>query len=235
MKRYYFAIMNLQVLYEDNHLLAVNKPAGMLVQGDKTGDACLLDYAKEYLKHKYHKPGNVFVGLVHRVDRPVSGVVLLTRTSKALARMNTLFKQRTVEKCYWALISGSLPQESGQLVHWLRKNRKKNKATVASSGAEDTKEALLNYQLLSVIGKKRLVALYPLTGRPHQLRVQLSAVGCPILGDVKYGSPKLLPDGDICLHARSLTFVHPIKKEALTIEASLPLTGDWKSFSDFIK
>ncbi len=224
--------MHVEVIYEDNHLLVVNKPAGLLAQGDRTGDSSIVDFAKEYLKKKYLKPGNVFAGLVHRLDRPVSGVVVLARTSKALSRLNEQFKERSVTKTYWALVTASLPEESGRLNHWLRKDTNKNKVNVTKAQGRDAKEALLDYELLSVRGKRRLVEVLPITGRPHQIRAQLSAIGCPIVGDLKYGHNKKQNDGSICLHARSITFEHPIKKEALTMEASLPSSEAWNAFAD---
>ncbi len=226
--------MKIEVIYEDNHLLAVNKPAGILVQGDRTGDVSLVDFAKEYIKEKYQKPGKVFLGLVHRLDRPVSGVVVMARTSKALTRMSDLFKRREVDKIYWALVSDSLPMEEGELVHWLRKDKQKNKVHLTSAGAKQAKEARLDFKLLSVRDGRRLVEVHPLTGRPHQIRAQLSAIGCPILGDLKYGHPHKSRDGSIALHARSLGFIHPVKKEALTLKASLPSTEGWNSFSDLV-
>ena len=214
------------VLYEDNHLLAVNKPAGLLVQGDQTGDACLIDHAKQYLKVKYKKPGNVFVGLVHRLDRPVSGVVLLAKTSKALTRMNQLFSQHRLEKRYWALTAQRPVKESGHLVHWLKKDPAKNRTAVYKKEKSGTKKSELEYNLVMSKGKKNLLEVNPKTGRPHQIRAQLSAIGCPILGDVKYGS-KVPASNSIALHAKSLKFIHPVKKEPLNIEAPLPENELW--------
>jgi len=218
-----------EILYEDNHLLAVNKPSGLLVQGDQTGDFCLVDYAKEYLKVTYDKPGNVFVGLVHRLDRPVSGVLLLAKTSKALTRMNWIFTNRKISKHYWAVTMNPPPDKSGTLTHWLRKNHKKNRTTSFNREIEGSKLSQLDYSLIMAKDQKYLLEVIPLTGRAHQIRVQLSAVGCPIAGDVKYGF-KGSPERAIGLHAKSLHFIHPVKKEPLSIEAPLPLNSHWKPF-----
>lgn len=218
-----------EILYEDNHLLAVNKPAGLLVQGDQTGDICLVDYAKQYIRRKYHKPGEVYIGLVHRLDRPVSGVVLLTKTSKALTRMNRIFTDRKVSKLYWAVTTNAPPTESDTLTHWLRKNHKKNRTTSFIREVKGSKLSQLEYSLIMVRSSKFLLEVIPLTGRAHQIRVQLSTVGCPIAGDAKYGF-KGKPERAIGLHAKSLHFEHPVKKEPLTIEAPLPSTRYWKAF-----
>ena len=224
--------MKLQVIYEDNHLLVVNKPAGILVQGDRTGDPTLLEYAKDYIKVRYDKPGKVFLGLVHRLDRPVSGVVVLARTSKALTRMNELFKKRAVKKTYWALVEGTLAQEHAELVHWMRKDQKKNRASICTSANKEGKKAVLEYQLLMVQGKRRLLEVVPQTGRPHQIRLQLSAIGCPIVGDIKYGYSRKLRDGSVALHAKALDFIHPVKKEALHLEAPIPTVDTWRLFAN---
>ena len=217
------------ILYEDNHLLALNKPAGTLVQGDHTGDVSLVDHAKEYLRIKYQKPGNVYVGLVHRLDRPVSGVILMTKTSKALTRMNKLFSSHLVKKCYWALTNNRPPTESGTLVHWLKKNPEKNLTRAFTKEVSGARRSELDYELVSARGNQYLLEVFPKTGRPHQIRVQLSAIGCPITGDVKYGY-KGNPSGSIALHARSLFFEHPVKKEPLLIQASLPESDYWDEF-----
>lgn len=217
------------VLYEDNHLLALNKPGGLLAQGDRTGDITLVDQAQEYLRIKYGKPGNVFVGLVHRLDRPVSGVILLTKTSKALTRMNKLFSSQQVKKSYWAMTSFRPPSESGTLVHWLKKDPAKNLSSVFKKEVSGARRCELDYQLISVRKKKYLVEVLLKTGRPHQIRAQLSAMGCPITGDLKYGYKGNSSEA-IALHARSLFFEHPVKKEPLLIEASLPETDYWQEF-----
>ncbi len=211
-----------EILFEDNHLLAVNKPAGLLVQGDDTGDRTLLDLAKDYIKEKYNKPGNVYIGLPHRLDRPVSGVVLLAKTSKALERLNKIFKTREVEKVYWALVENRPNEVEGRLTHYLVKNAKLNITRAYTTERSDSKFADLSYSLLREAGGKFLLEVKPVTGRPHQIRVQLASMGCSIVGDLKYGSPKPLKDASICLHARSLQLVHPVTKEPISIEANPP-------------
>ena len=220
----------LDVLYEDNHLLIVNKPAGMLVQGDHTGDTPLVDHGKFYIKQKYHKPGAVFLGVIHRLDRPVSGAVVLARTSKALTRMNALFKEKSIEKIYWALVEKSPPQEADTLVHWLTKDSKKNKAAAHRREVPDSKRAELSYRLVVQHDKLFLLEVTLKTGRPHQIRVQLASLGCPIRGDLKYGAPKANADANISLHARHLAFVHPVKKVPLRITAPLPEEAGWHGF-----
>ncbi|MFZ5973556.1 MAG: RluA family pseudouridine synthase [Bacteroidota bacterium] len=218
------------ILFEDNHLLVVNKPAGMLVQGDETGDVPLVELAKEYVKEKYHKPGAVFIGVVHRLDRPVSGVVALARTSKALERMNELFRNRDTAKTYWAVVAAPPTQPAGALVHWLVKDEKKNKTTAYVREYPQGLRSELSYQLVATVGRWSLLEVKPITGRPHQIRVQLAYMGCPIVGDVKYGYPTPNPDASICLHARALSFVHPVRKEPITISAPAPSTEIWNTF-----
>ncbi len=203
----------------------------MLVQGDATGDIPLAELAKEYIKEKFQKPGAVFMGVVHRLDRPVSGVVVLARTSKALERMNALFRDRNTEKIYWTVVANQPPKPTDTLVHWLRKDEKKNKAIFFTRETDDTLRSELSYSVLAEVSGYFLLEVKPVTGRPHQIRVQLASMGCPIVGDVKYGYPQANADGSICLHARSLAFNHPVKKEALKIIAPLPQTEFWNYFS----
>lgn len=221
------------VIYEDNHLLIVNKAAGILVQGDITGDTPLVDLCKEYIGKKYHKPGAVFLGVVHRIDRPVSGIVVLARTSKSLERMNALFRERQTKKTYWAITREKPPNEEGVLVHWLLKDEKKNKTTAFKEETAGALRSELNYVVIGQNEKQWLLEINPLTGRPHQIRVQLASMGCPIKGDVKYGFPTPNEDGSICLHARKLAFTHPVKKELMVFEAPLPQTRFWKNFINF--
>ncbi len=218
-------------IYEDNHLIAVNKAAGVLVQGDSTGDAPLSELVKAYIKEKYNKPGEVFLGVVHRIDRPVTGVVVLARTSKALERMNALFRGRDTKKTYWAIVTTKPERPEGVLVHWLIKDEKRNKTTAFNSEASGGLRSELSYRLIASSHGMFLLEVCPLTGRPHQIRVQLASMGCVIKGDVKYGDATPNKDGSICLHARRLEFVHPVKKEPVTIEADLPSNEYWQKFT----
>jgi 23S rRNA pseudouridine1911/1915/1917 synthase len=219
------------ILFEDNHLLVVNKPNGLLVQGDRTGDETLSDAVKEYIARKYKKPGDVFLGVVHRLDRPVSGVVIFTRTSKALERMNKLFHDREIKKTYWALVKNRPPQVEDELVHWIRKNTKINKALASDSDSKGGQKAILTYRLVARLSEYYLLEVKPETGRPHQIRVQLAKIGCPISGDVKYGSDKANRDASIHLHARSVEFIHPVKKEPVRLTAGIPSDDQiWQMF-----
>ncbi|MEQ8323508.1 MAG: RNA pseudouridine synthase [Vicingaceae bacterium] len=224
-------IADKDVLYEDNHLIAVNKKAGVLVQGDKTGDDSLLDGLSVYLKIKYNKPGNVFTGLIHRIDRPVSGLVLLAKTSKGLSRMNELFKNRKITKTYLAIVEGKVDQKNGTLVSFMKKNEKQNKSYVSKKENGGYKRAELQFETLQLLDHYSLLEVFPLTGRHHQIRAQLAEMGHPIKGDLKYGAKRSNEDGSICLHAFRLEFEHPIKKETLTIRAPVPQIDTWKYIS----
>lgn len=216
------------VLFEDNHLLIVNKAAGILVQGDATGDRPLVELCKDYIAKKYNKPGAVFLGVVHRLDRPVSGIVVLARTSKALERMNELFRSRQTKKTYWALVKNKPKKIEDTLVHWLQKDERKNKTTAFSQETPGALHAELSYRLLKPVADHYLLEVTPITGRPHQIRVQLASIGCVIRGDVKYGYPMVNEDASINLHARKLSFTHPVKKEMIEFEAPLPEEEYWK-------
>lgn len=219
-----------EILYEDNHLLAVNKPAGVLVQPDKNGDEALEQILKQYIKEKYNKPGEVFLGVCHRIDRPVSGVVIFARTSKALVRLNEMFKGREVKKTYWAVVQSRPPHQSGHLKHWLKKDEKKNISRAYDREEKGTSACELDYDWLASSDNYFLLEVNPLTGRHHQIRVQLSKMGCPIKGDVKYGARRTNKDGSIHLHARQVEFIHPVKKEAVIITAPVPDEVVWKAF-----
>lgn len=222
------------VIYEDNHLLIVNKANGVLVQGDETGDKPLVELCKEYIKEKYDKPGAVFLGVVHRLDRPVSGVVVFARTSKSLERMNALFREKETTKTYWAVVKNKPPKDSDTLVHWLLKDEKKNKTTWFTKETSGALRSELRYQVLGTAQGHWLLQVNPVTGRSHQIRAQLAAMNCPIRGDVKYGYSELNSDGrSISLHAKSLAFIHPVKKEPVKFEASLPDETFWRYFSVF--
>lgn len=218
------------IIYEDNHLLIVNKPVGLLCQGDNTGDKTLIDFAKDYIKEKYNKPGAVFLGLVHRLDRPVSGLVVLAKTSKALERMSELFRRRDVQKTYYAVVKEDPKWKEGKLVNWLIKDEKLNKTTAFRQEVPNAQKAELNFKLIGKLNEFNLIEVNPITGRPHQIRVQLSDFGCPIRGDLKYGYPKANPDGGINLHARRLFFEHPIKKEPMVCLAPFPQESFWEQF-----
>lgn len=210
------------VLYEDNHLIAVGKPAGMLTQGDDSGDPALTDWVGAYLAHKYNKPGDAFVGLIHRIDRPVSGLVLLARTSKALERMNKQFHDRLVQKKYLAVVTDKPRPEEGLLVHYLKKNTERNVVRAYEKEVRDSKRAELFYRVVQYGSSRSVVEVMPKTGRPHQIRVQLSALGHPILGDVKYGAPNPLPGHRIALHSWRLAFEHPVTLQPLALECPVP-------------
>lgn len=220
-----------EILFEDNHLIAVNKRPSEIVQGDKTGDIPMGEYLKDFLKQKYEKPGEVFLGVIHRLDRPVSGVVLFAKTSKALSRMNELFRTRDVRKTYWAVVDSKPPQDSGTLVHWLKKNEAANKSFASLKEVPGSLRCELEYKLLAASDRYFLLEVLPLTGRHHQIRVQLSSIGCRIKGDVKYGARRANHDASIHLHARRLDFVHPVKKEPVTIIAPVPQENLWQALA----
>ncbi len=220
--------MPLQVIYEDNHLLVVNKPAGLLAQGDISGDECLTDVAKSYLRQKFNKPGNVYLGLVHRLDRNVSGVMVLARTSKAAARLSVSFRDKLVKKTYRAVVKGQLPIPSGELKAWLGAKGDARGVTRAENIFFDgARESLLSYKVISRHGQHSLVEIYPITGRRHQIRAQLALIGCPLLGDVKYGSTLRLPHHRIALHAFKLEFKHPVGAKPVGFEVPLPEDFPW--------
>jgi 23S rRNA pseudouridine1911/1915/1917 synthase len=218
------------ILFEDNHLIVVNKKSGQIVQGDKTGDTPLNELLKDFLKEKYQKPGNVFAGTIHRIDRPVSGLVLFAKTSKALARMNELFQKKEIQKTYWAIVKDKPPKSSDTLIDFLFKNEKQNKSYVARGQRKDALKSELNYKLIKSSDNYHLLEIKPITGRHHQIRVQLAHIGSPIKGDLKYGFDRSNPDGSICLHARQVDFMHPIKDEPLQIIAPVPEDKLWQYF-----
>lgn len=218
------------VLFEDNHLVIVNKRAGDNVQGDKSGDLPLVEKVRNYIRVKYEKPGNVFCGLIHRLDRPVSGVIAFARTSKGLERMNKLFAEKHPEKVYWAIVEKAPKQKSGQLIHHLDRNEKQNKTYVHDTPKKTTKEARLSYKELIQSDQYTLLEVALETGRHHQIRAQLAAIGCIIKGDLKYGAKRSNPDGSICLHARKLAFPHPTKEENIEVFAPVPKDNLWEWF-----
>ncbi|MFB9055560.1 RluA family pseudouridine synthase [Mariniflexile ostreae] len=218
---------NLQVLYEDNHIIIVNKRAGDIVQGDKTGDKPLSDVVKEYISDKYNKPGNVYLGVVHRLDRPTTGIVIFARTSKVLPRLNALFASKDIHKTYWAIVKNEPPKTEDTLINWLKKNPKNNKSTAYPKEVKDSKKAILHYKLIRKLDHYYLVEVNLETGRHHQIRSQLSTIGCTIKGDLKYGFDRSNPDASIHLHARSISFEHPVKKELLYISAPPPKDAIW--------
>lgn len=220
----------IEVLYEDNHLIAVNKKPGQITQGDKTGDTPLPDLIKDFLKEKYNKPGNVFCGVIHRLDRPVSGICLFAKTSKALARMNEIFHDRNVQKIYWAVVKNKPKDHQKTLVHYLVKNESNNKAKAFEKEVPNSKRAELEYKLVKASDKFYLLEVYPHTGRHHQIRVQLASIGCPIKGDLKYGFDRSNSGGSIHLHARKLIFDHPVTNEKITLVAPVPDENLWKFF-----
>ena len=226
--------MNFTVLYEDNHLIAVKKLSGEIVQSDQTGDITLADNVKSYIKKKYRKPGEVFLGIIHRLDRPVGGVIVFARTSKALSRMNELFREKKIKKEYWAIVDEKPPLEKDRLINWVKKNQEKNRSRAYDTEVNKGKKAILCYQLVGRSRNYFYLRINPLTGRHHQIRVQLSNIGCRIKGDVKYGAKRTNKDGGIHLFAKSISFIHPIKKEPLIISANPPIDPLWNEFLNLV-
>lgn len=219
----------IEVLYEDNHIIAINKKSGDLVQGDRTGDKPLSELVKNYLRDKYNKPGNVFCGVIHRLDRPVSGIVLFAKTSKALSRMNELFRNKSIQKIYWAIVKNPPHEANGTLEHYLIKNQQKNKSYAYLKPYNGALKALLNYKTIKRLHRYTLLEISPISGRHHQIRVQLSAINSVIKGDIKYGAKRSNKDSSICLHASKIKFIHPVKKEMIKICASPPKNKIWEA------
>lgn len=222
----------MKILYEDNHIIVINKAAGEIVQGDKSGDECLCDTLKKFLKEKYNKPGNVFVGLPHRLDRPVSGIVIFAKTSKALERLNAMFRNNSVKKIYWAITKERPLASEAQLSHWILRNERQNKSYAYNKEVKESKQAILSYRHIAASQNYNLLEVELKTGRHHQIRCQLSAIGCPIKGDLKYGAKRSNPDGSISLHARRVEFIHPVSKEPINITAPVPNDALWRSFEE---
>lgn len=218
---------NLQVLYEDNHIIIINKRVGDIVQGDKTGNKPLSDVVKEYIKVAYNKPGNVYLGTVHRLDRPTSGIVIFAKTSKALSRLNKLFATKDINKIYWAIIKNTPPKKEGTLINWLKKNPKKNKSFSYTKQVIGSKKAILHYKIIKKLNNYFLLEIELETGRHHQIRSQLSNIGCPIKGDLKYGFERSNKDSGINLHARQIKFIHPVSKKEISLTAPLPKDSLW--------
>jgi 23S rRNA pseudouridine1911/1915/1917 synthase len=225
----------MEVIYEDNHIIAVNKTCGEIVQGDKTGDTPLSEQVKAWLKEKYRKPGDVFTGVTHRLDRPVSGIILFAKTTKALSRLNDMFRLGKVKKTYWAIVKNPPSKEEDELTHWLSRNEQQNKSYAYDEERPHTKQAILHYKLMARSDGYYLLEIDLKTGRHHQIRTQLSKIGCPIKGDLKYGADRSNPDGGIDLHARKVEFIHPVSKEAITIIAPVPHNKLWESFASSSK
>lgn len=223
------------VLFEDNHLIAINKKAGIIVQEDVTGDKSLEDMVKDYIAEKYQKPNGAFLGVPHRLDRPVSGLILFSKTSKSLDRLNALFKDNKMSKTYWAVVRNRPPHLEGTLTHWLFRNTQKNVTKAYDKQIPGSKFSELSYKVIGELNGYFLLEVYPVTGRTHQIRVQLSTMGCPIVGDNKYGYPRGSLKRSISLHARCLEFIHPVKKEPVKITAPLPKDGFWDKFEIFTR
>ncbi len=222
------------VLYEDNHIIIVNKTVSEIVQGDKTGDKPLSEIVKEYLKEKYNKPGNVFIGVTHRLDRPTSGIVVFAKTSKALPRLNDMFKNKEVSKTYWAIVKNTPKQSEGTLKHYLVRNEKQNKSYAYDTEKPNSKLAILHYKTIARSDNYNLLEIDLETGRHHQIRCQLAKIGCPIKGDLKYGAERSNPDGGISLHARKVSFIHPVSKELIEVTAPVPEDNLWKAFQSTV-
>ena len=220
---------NLQILHEDNHIIVINKRVGDIVQGDKTGDKPLSEVVKEYIKEKYNKPGDVFLGVVHRLDRPTTGIIVFAKTSKALTRLNESFKNRETQKTYWAIVKNCPPKEKDTLIHFLKRNPKNNTSKAHTKEVPESKKASLDYKIIKKLDNYFALEINLHTGRHHQIRAQLAAIGCPIKGDLKYGFDRSNPDGGIHLHARKLVLIHPVTKKTLTFEASVPNDIIWKA------
>ena len=225
----------MDVIYEDNHIIIVSKWVGEIVQGDKTGDTPLSETVKSYIKERYHKPGDVFLGVVHRLDRPVSGVVLFARTSKALSRLSEMFRTRGVRKTYWAIVANRPPQTEGTLTHWLTRNEKTNTARAYDREVPGSKQAILDYRLIARSERYYLLEVDLHTGRHHQIRCQLAKMGCPIKGDLKYGAPRSNPDGGISLHARRIQFEHPVSHQFIDIAAPVPDDRLWHEITSTVQ
>ncbi len=223
----------MQVLYEDNHIIIVSKTVNEIVQGDKTGDTTLIDSVKQYIKVKYNKPGDVFLGLAHRLDRPTSGIVVFARTSKALSRLNAMFRDGEIHKTYWAITANCPKETEGTLENFIQKNEKLNKSFIAPKETKEAKKAILKYRIISKSDRYYLWEINLLTGRHHQIRCQLAAINCPIKGDLKYGYPRSNPDGGLSLHARKVEFIHPVSKNEINVTAPVP-EGDklWGYFEE---
>lgn len=225
----------MKVVYEDNHIIIVYKESGEIVQGDKTGDTPLSEMVKAYIKEKYAKPGLVFLGVVHRLDRPVSGLVMFARTSKALGRLNNMFRNGEIHKTYWAIVQDKPEEEEGTLEHWLVRNEEKNKSFAYYHEVPRSKKAILKYRLIGQSERYYLLEVNLLTGRHHQIRCQLAAMGCPIKGDLKYGAKRSNPDGSISLLAHRLDFIHPVSKEHIVVESPLPQDNLWQNITFSVK
>lgn len=222
----------MQVIYEDNHIIVVSKRSGEIVQGDKTGDEPLSETVKQWIKEKYQKPGNVFLGVVHRLDRPVSGLVVFAKTSKALSRLNEMFRVGNVHKTYWALTKNRPAKVEGTLEHWLVRNEKQNKSYAYDREVKNSKKAILHYKVIGATDRYTLIEVQLMTGRHHQIRCQLAKMGCPIKGDLKYGADRSNPDGSISLLSRHVEFIHPVSKETISLDAPLPDDPLWQALAE---